>query len=628
MSSEPEKNSFSGLLRKWWKWILFGIIIAYIIQFYVSKIKIPEISYTEFMEQVELANVKEVLSEGQQLTVTLKEPVDVLVEDSSWWPPDEKKPGKASVVLVIVPQGRQGFIMAKLQEKGVKISAIKPKGGGGGDWWIWLLMLLPLVLLWPLFRGMTGQMNQHKIFGRSKARLHQEVSKVTFGDFAGCDEAKEEMVEIIEFLKKPDKFRRLGAEIPKGVLLMGPPGTGKTLLARAVAGEANVPFFSIAGSEFVEMFVGVGASRVRDLFENAKKNAPCIVFIDEVDAVGRQRGAGVGGGNDEREQTLNQVLNEMDGFEANLGIIVIAATNRPDVLDPAFLRPGRFDRKIVVDAPDLNGRREIFKIHLQKTVHNISNEGLEKLARSTPGATGAHIKDYVNEGALFAARQEKNQVEVDDVEKAIEKVEMGPEKKGRIISVKEKEIIAYHEAGHALVSELLKDADKVRKVTIIPRGFSGGATWHMPEEDRTLMTEEQCRAALAVLVAGRVSEQKFLKVITTGAGSDIERATEISRKMVTSWGMSRAFGLITLGQRREHPFLGMEMGEVSSMSEETAKLRDSEIRNNVERACCEVERLLQRYSEALKDLAKTLLEKETLTGDEVRKIIEDNPSSD
>ncbi|MCD4653613.1 ATP-dependent zinc metalloprotease FtsH, partial [bacterium] len=482
--------------------------------------------------------------------------------------------------------------------------------------------------IWIFFiRQMQGGGRQAMTFGKSKAKLlNDQGTKVTFNDVAGVDEAKEELEEIIEFLKEPQRFGRLGGKIPKGVLLVGPPGTGKTLLARAVAGEADVPFFSISGSDFVEMFVGVGASRVRDLFETGKKNAPCLIFMDEIDAVGRHRGAGLGGGHDEREQTLNQLLVEMDGFESNEGVILIAATNRPDVLDPALLRPGRFDRQVVVDRPDVRGRVGILKVHSKK-VKTCEDVDIELLARGTPGFSGADLANLVNEGALLAARSRKDCVENIDFEMAKDKVIMGVERRSMIISEKEKRITAYHEAGHAMVGKLIPGADPLHKVTIIPRGRALGVTMHLPEEDRFNHSEKNLLIQIAILMGGRAAEDLMLDMFTTGAANDISRATEIAKKMVTVFGMSEKLGPISYKKENEHVFLGREITSSQSHSQETAQLIDDEVKRIVLCSYTKAKNLLETHSDQLRALAEALLVHEVLDSDQVNKIIGMSPKS-
>ncbi len=492
-------------------------------------------------------------------------------------------------------------------------------------WWDIALTYLPwlalLFLFWFFMFRQMGGANRAFTFGKSRVKiLAEDRPKVTFNDVAGVEEAKEELREVIEFLKNPDKFKRLGARIPKGVLLLGPPGTGKTLLAKAVAGEAGVPFLSISGSDFVELFVGVGAARVRDLFEQAKAHAPCIVFIDEIDAVGRLRGAGLGGGHDEREQTLNQLLVEMDGFDTSEGIVVMAATNRPDILDPALLRPGRFDRRIVVDMPDVKGREEILKIHT-RNVPLAPDVDLSRIARSTPGFSGADLANLVNEAALLAARAGRNQVTMADFEEAKDKVIMGTARRSLVMSEDEKRRIAYHEAGHALVSRFLPGTDPINKVTIVPRGRALGVTQSLPTDDRHIYPREYLENQLAILMGGRIAEKLVFGDYSTGAANDLEHATELARKMVTEWGMSEKLGPVTFGKVEEEVFLGRELGVKRSYSEEIARLIDQEIRNFVLRAEARAEELLRQYEDKLHALAQALLERETLSGDEVDEIL-------
>jgi len=496
----------------------------------------------------------------------------------------------------------------------------------GPPWWVQMLPSLflvgVLILFWYIFmqQAQGGGGSRVMSFGKSRARMVTDKDKrVTFNDVAGADEEKEELQEIVEFLKYPKKFIELGARIPKGVLLVGPPGTGKTLLARAVAGEAGVPFFSISGSDFVEMFVGVGAARVRDLFEQAKKNAPCIVFIDEIDAVGRQRGAGLGGGHDEREQTLNQLLVEMDGFSVNEGIIVIAATNRPDILDPALLRPGRFDRHIVVNIPDIKGREEILKVHARNKPL-APDVSLQVIARRTPGFTGADLENVMNEAALLAARKGLKQITMAELEEAITRVVAGPEKRSRIMSEKDKKLVAYHEAGHAVVAKLLPTTPPVHEVTIIPRGRAGGYTMLLPEEDKYYMSKSEMMDEIVHLLGGRAAEKLVLNDISTGAQNDIERATNIARKMVTEYGMSDRLGPMTFGTKSEEVFLGRDLGRTRNYSEEVAAEIDREIRRIIEEAYKRAESLLQENIDKLHRVAKALMEKEKLNGEEFEKV--------
>ena len=514
-----------------------------------------------------------------------------------------------------------------LQGKGVKITAKPPQESP--LWQSILISWFPMLLLiavWIFFmRQMQVGGGKALSFGKSRAKiLSESKKKVTFKDVAGIEEAKEELQEIIEFLKDPKKFTRLGGRIPKGVLLMGAPGTGKTLLAKAIAGEANVPFFSISGSDFVEMFVGVGASRVRDLFVQGKKNAPCIIFIDEIDAVGRHRGAGLGGGHDEREQTLNQLLVEMDGFESSDGVILISATNRPDVLDPALMRPGRFDRQIVVPVPDVRGREEILKVHTRKTP--LSEEvDLSIIARGTPGFTGADLENLVNEAALLAARKGKDKVGMDDFEEAKDKVLMGVERKSMIISEDEKRNTAYHEAGHTLVAKLLPDTDPIHKVTIIPRGRALGLTQQLPIDEKHTYSKDYLMNNITVLMGGRVAEELIFQHTTTGAGNDIERATELARKMVCEWGMSERLGPLAFGKKEEQIFLGREIAQHKDYSEKTAIEIDEEITSIVTQCYERSKKLLSENIDILKRLAETLLEKEVLDGDQIDRIVKGLP---
>lgn len=510
----------------------------------------------------------------------------------------------------------------KLREHGVSITI---KDQNVSPWITALMNLAPVALLLALFLFMMRQMqsggNKALSFGKSRARLlSMQQKKITFKDVAGVDEAKEELKEIIEFLREAQKFQRLGGRIPKGVLLVGPPGTGKTLLARAVAGEANVPFFSISGSDFVEMFVGVGASRVRDLFEQGKKNAPCIIFIDEIDAVGRHRGAGLGGGHDEREQTLNQLLVEMDGFESNDGVILIAATNRPDVLDPALLRPGRFDRRVMVDRPDIRGREEVLRVHSKK-VPMAEDVNLNQLARGTPGFSGADLANMVNEAALTAARFNRKAVHMYDFEVAKDKVMMGAERKSMLLSDDDKKDTAYHEAGHVLVAALREHSDPLHKVTIIPRGMALGVTMHLPEEDKHTVTKEYLDTQLAVLMGGRCAEEIFMGRKTTGAGNDIVRATELARRMVCEFGMSD-MGPLTYGKKEQEVFLGRDLAQARDYSEDTARKIDAEVRNFVDTAYNSAYSILNSNQDIMHRMATALLERETLDAAEIKLIIE------
>ena len=524
---------------------------------------------------------------------------------------------------VIIPKGSEETIANTLNEKGIIVKV----NDDAQNSFVYMLLTswFPIILFvgfWIfLMRQMQSGGNKALSFGKSRAKLStNQQKKVTFKDVAGVEEAKEELQEIIEFLKEPQKFQKLGGRMPKGVLLMGPPGTGKTLLARAIAGEASVPFFSISGSDFVEMFVGVGASRVRDLFEQGKKNAPCIIFIDEIDAVGRHRGAGVGGGHDEREQTLNQLLVEMDGFESNEGVILIAATNRPDVLDPALLRPGRIDREVVVTLPDIKGREGIIKVHTRR-IPFAKDVDISILARGTPGMSGAQLANLVNEAALNAARFDRKSVAMADFEEAKDKVLMGKERKSMIMSDEEKRNTAYHEAGHALAAHLLPDADPLHKVTIIPRGRALGVTTQLPAEDKYSYTREYMKASLTILLAGRVAEELVLRSCTTGASNDLERVTERARKMVCEWGMSEEIGPLSYGKKEEQIFLGREIAQHQDYSENTAMQIDKEVKKVVLAAYAEAKELLEENRDALILVAEALLEYETLDGNEFTAVI-------
>jgi cell division protease FtsH len=569
-------------------------------------------SYTDFQDQVQKGNV----SEATIMLSAVSAEVDGEFRD-----PKTK-------FRVTVPKETLNDLTKELEAKNVDVNI---KTVSDNNWMSFLIDGVPFILLLVVFLIMMRQMqaggNKALSFGKSRARLlTAQQKKATFKDVAGIEEAKEELQEIIDFLKDPQKFQRLGGRIPKGVLLVGPPGTGKTLLARAIAGEANVPFFSISGSDFVEMFVGVGASRVRDLFEQGKKNAPCIIFIDEIDAVGRHRGAGLGGGHDEREQTLNALLVEMDGFESNEGVILIAATNRPDVLDPALLRPGRFDRRVVVPRPDVKGREEILRVHTRK-VPIADNVDLSILARGTPGFSGADLANLVNEAALWAARQNRKLVTMDDFEMSKDKVLMGAERRSMILSEDEKKNTAYHEAGHALVAAMTPGADPLHKVTIIPRGMALGVTMQLPIDDKHTYTREFLESQLAVLMGGRAAEEIFLQHITTGAGNDIERGTEIARQMVCEWGMS-TLGPLTFGKKEEAIFLGREIAQHRDYSEDTAIKIDAEVRGIVTGAYTRARNILETHRDALERIAHGLLEREVLDANEMRLLIDGKPLPD
>ncbi|MBW1697780.1 MAG: ATP-dependent zinc metalloprotease FtsH [Deltaproteobacteria bacterium] len=557
------------------------------------------ISYTEFLSMVEDERVAETVIQGQELFIT-----DVNRNRYKSYAPQDNE------------------LVSLLRRKGVSIKAKPP---AESPWYMSVLVswfpMLVLIGVWIFFmRQMQTGGGKALSFGKSRARLMSDQhEKVTFADVAGIDEAKEELSEIVEFLREPKKFTRLGGRIPKGVLLMGPPGTGKTLLGRAIAGEAGVPFFSISGSDFVEMFVGVGASRVRDLFVQGKKNAPCIIFIDEIDAVGRHRGAGLGGGHDEREQTLNQLLVEMDGFESNEGVILIAATNRPDVLDPALLRPGRFDRQIVVSMPDIAGREKILRVHMKKTpVASDVNPTI--LAKGTPGFSGADLENLVNEAALIAAKRNKEKLEMVDFEDAKDKVYMGLERKSKVISEEDKRTTAYHEGGHALVSRFLPHTDAVNKITIIPRGRAAGITWFLPEE-RDFKFKDQLLSELSVAFGGRAAEALVLKQISTGASNDIKMATDLAQKMVRSWGMSDSLGPLSYAKEEEHIFLGREIAQHRDYSEETARKIDEEVKKLINQAYDRAKQVLEENMDILHKLAGLLLEKETVMGAELDELI-------
>ena len=562
--------------------------------------KPADISYTSFMQHVQQDEIKQVTIVDNVISGKLKDG-----KDFSTVAPNDSK------------------LVEKLEAKKVDIKAELPPQP---PWWMSILSsILPMLIivgLWFMLMNQGGAGGGKVMnFGKSRARRYDEEKlKITFKDVAGAEEAKQELEEVVEFLKHPQKYNDLGAKIPKGVLLYGPPGTGKTLLAKAVAGEAGVPFFSISGSDFVEMFVGVGASRVRDLFDQAKKSAPCIVFIDEIDAVGRQRGAGLGGGHDEREQTLNQLLVEMDGFSANEGIIMIAATNRPDILDPALLRPGRFDRQIVVDRPDIKGRTEILKVHVKgKPIGQDVN--LDVIAQRTPGFTGADLSNLVNEAALLTARKDKKAINMPEMEEAAERVIMGPERKSRVISDKEKRLTAYHEGGHTIVGMLLEHTDPVHKVTIIPRGRAGGYTLSLPKEDKYYATRSEMLDELKVLLGGRVAEALVLKEISSGASNDLQRATQLARQMICEYGMSENIGPVTFGHRQDQVFLGRDIARDKDYSEEVAAEIDKEVRSFMEDAYAATEKLLSDNIDKLHVIAKALMEKETLEEEEINQLV-------
>ena len=581
-------------------WIVVALMMVMLYNLFATQPQnqVEELGYSEFLSMVEGQRIADVVIQGDELTVT----------DTN-----------GNTRKVYAPSDND--LVRILRENGVDITA-KPE-----EETPWLVSVLvswfPFLLLigvWIFFmRQMQGGGGKALSFGKSGARmLSDDAQKVTFEDVAGADEAKEEVTELVEFLRNPKKYTRLGGRIPKGVLMVGGPGTGKTLLARAIAGEAGVPFFSISGSDFVEMFVGVGASRVRDLFVQGKKNAPCIIFIDEIDAVGRQRGAGLGGGHDEREQTLNQLLVEMDGFESNEGVILIASTNRPDVLDPALLRPGRFDRQVVVPMPDIKGRTEILKVHLRRVPSEDIN--VVNLAKGTPGFSGADLENMVNEAALIAARKDKEKVSMEDFEDAKDKIFMGLERKSKVMREEDKKTTAYHEAGHALVARFLPETDSINKITIIPRGRAAGVTWFLPEE-RDFIFRDQLKSELAVAMGGRAAEEIVFNRISTGASNDIKKATELAQKMVRSWGMSDELGPLTYGQQDEQIFLGREIAQHRDYSEATAQKIDSEIAVVVKDSYAKAKEILTDNRDILDKLAEILLDKETVMGKELDELI-------
>jgi cell division protease FtsH len=592
-----------------WMVILVLIILAWNV-FKTGAVAVEEISFSRFLSQVSQGHVQKVTIRGDEIR-------------GNYSPASGKPNGLFKTYAPNYPK-----LVDDLQGKGVEIEATPLKDSSFVSALVMYGPLILLVAIWfVIMRQMQAGGNKALSFGKSRAKLLTPTQKkVTFKDVAGVEEAKVELQEIIEFLKDPGKFQKLGGKIPKGVLLIGPPGTGKTLLARAVAGEANVPFFTISGSDFVEMFVGVGASRVRDLFEQGKKNAPCIIFIDEIDAVGRHRGAGLGGGHDEREQTLNALLVEMDGFDTNEGVILVAATNRPDVLDPALLRPGRFDRRVVVDRPDLRGREQILKVHTKSTPLSESVD-LSVIARGTPGFSGADLANLVNEAALNAARYNKKKVEMIDFEYAKDKVMMGPERKSMIMTEEEKKNTAYHEGGHALVAAMLPDADPLHKVTIIPRGRALGVTMQLPAEDKYSHTKEYLESMITVMMGGRIAEEKFLGHMTTGAGNDIEKATDIARKMVCEWGMSE-LGPLTFGKVEGEIFLGRDFGRTQDYSEGTANQIDTEVKRIVTACYDRAKKIIDDHERVMHRLARTLLEKEVLDGEEVLQIISEEMGTD
>jgi len=614
--NEPGNNRLSRVSRtaSFWVFLLLLSIIA--MQMFRNQDQgSTEFSYTQFREQLEAANVDSVVVvQGNRVEGELKSPVRVNGQD-------------AIRFRTMLPGEIQESLLARLEEQGVIISA-EPERQGLGTLLISILPWLLFIAFWIwIFKTMQGGGNKAFQFGRSKAKLiSPDKPQVTFADVAGADEAKVELQEIIEFLKDPHKFSRLGGRLPKGVLLVGPPGTGKTLLARAVAGEAGRPFFQMSGSDFVEMFVGVGASRVRDLFDQGKAHAPCIIFVDEIDAVGRHRGAGLGGGHDEREQTLNALLVEMDGFEANEGVILLAATNRPDVLDPALLRPGRFDRQVVVDAPDVKGREGILRVHAKKLPLS-EDVNLGTIAKGTPGLSGADLENICNEAALLAARDDADRVTMDHFESAKDKVMLGAERKSLVLTENERKLTAYHEAGHAVLGLKIPGLDPVHKVTIVPRGRALGITASLPEEDRHTYTKEWLEGQLTMLFGGRVAEEMIFghERITTGAGNDIERATSMARRMVTQFGMSDVIGLMAVGDSEHEVFLGREIGHRRSVSEHTARQVDTEVKRILDEAHERARTILEKEEGLMERIAEALLERETLDAQEIHLLAEGKP---
>ncbi|MFQ6112460.1 MAG: ATP-dependent zinc metalloprotease FtsH [bacterium] len=615
----PNKKDENFQWKKATRTLTFWLIIIFL-SIWLSKIwridekNETEITYSDFITHLENKQIVKAKVEEKVFHGELAEDVTTIIKG---------KQVRYQRFKVTLPETPTEETAARwLSEYGVQLDFEEITN----DWWSYLLNLLPWILfgvfwIFILRRMQGGGAKGIFSFGRSRAKLATEDrTRVTFDDVAGADEAKQELQEIIEFLKDPDKFQKLGGKIPKGALLLGPPGTGKTLLAKAVAGEAGVPFFSMSGADFVEMFVGVGASRVRDLFDQGKKNAPCIIFIDEVDAVGRHRGAGLGGGHDEREQTLNQLLVEMDGFDSNEGVILIAATNRPDVLDQALLRPGRFDRQIVVDRPDVRGREGILKVHT-KSIPLAENVDLSIIAKGTPGFSGADLANLVNEAALLAARLNKNLVDMHDFEDAKDKVMMGTERKSMLISDEEKRLTAYHEAGHVLVAKFTPQSDPVHKVTIIPRGRALGVTTTLPMDEKHNYSKTYCESLLCHLLGGRAAEKLVINELTTGAGNDIERATELARKMVCEWGMSEKLGPLTFGKKEEEIFLGREIAKHRDYSEKTAQLIDEEVKNIVTEAALRAEKIVNDHIKQLHALAQALLEREILDGSQIDKIL-------
>ena len=602
------KKGFGGFLKS--NWLTIALVLLIVGSFVYSdlnnkaNIRSKEVNISEIITEVQAGKIDHILVDGAELDAYLKDTSGGL---------DMIKAYKEENISLT----QYGLTPDKVK--------IEVKQSESNSIWLSLAsILLPMLIVLGFFYFMMkqaqGANNQAMSFGKSKARMEVNTNKTTFADVAGSEEAKRDLIEVVDFLKNPQKYKKLGAEIPKGILLVGPPGTGKTLLAKAVSGEAGVPFFSISGSEFVEMFVGVGASRVRDLFAKAKRNSPCIIFVDEIDAVGRQRGAGLGGSHDEREQTLNQILVELDGFDTDTNVIVMAATNRPDVLDPALLRPGRFDRRVLVDLPDIKEREAILKVHAQKKP--LTEEiNLIKIAQKTPGFSGADLKNLLNESAILAARDNQEKIESKDVNEAIEKIIMGPERKNKVISEEERNITAYHEAGHALVSHFLPNADPVHKISIISRGRALGYTWNMPETDRVLQSKSRFEDDIAVFLAGREAEIMIFGELTTGAQNDLLQATKIARRMVTEYGMSDRIGAVSFDGKDEMVFLGRDLAASKNYSEKTAQIIDEEVQIIITRAEAKAHEVLSEKKDVLERITKNLLEKEVLERDEFERII-------
>ena len=616
--NDPQPGGSPFMSSRIWIYLGVGLLLLLAFQFFAGGVSLGN--------EIPLTDLAQAINNGEVRRLVVRGETEILAETQDGAVLVSRKEQAGTVVETLIDLGvnpeliRIGGPVEVAVQSGDSIFSILPN---------LILFLLPTIILgfflWRMMRTARIGQDQALSFGRSRARVSRDMERptVTFDDVAGADEAKQELQEIVEFLKEPDKFIQLGARIPKGVLMVGPPGTGKTLLARAVAGEAGVPFFSISGSEFVEMFVGVGASRVRDLFDRAKKEAPAIVFVDEIDAVGRQRGTGLGGGHDEREQTLNQILTEMDGFERDTNVIIIAATNRPDVLDPALLRPGRFDRKVTLDRPDVKGREAILRVHT-KGKPLASDVSLESLAKLTPGFAGADLENLVNEAAILAARRNKKTIGMREFQEAMERIIAGPERRSRVITPKERQIVAYHEAGHAVVMHHLPEADPVHKITIIPRGQVGGYTMSLPEEDSMLVSREKFEDTIVGLLGGRAAEDIIFNRITTGAANDLEQATQIARAMVTRYGMSEKLGLRTFGEQHGNIFLGRDLMEQRNYSEEAAVQIDNEVRRILDHAYHRAKTILQDNRDKLVRLSEMLLERETVDREEFEALMNEN----